>query len=109
MNQAAKALMGNDSLKDNPALIQKLIRPMSILRNSQIIYTDKAVRIDAEDTTDLIRNLKIPAKALVDKSDYVGLPPLPDVRVVNGSHVSPLEAPEEVNLLIAGLIRLSGE
>lgn len=107
MNQAAKTLMGKDSLKDNPGLIGKLKRPMSILNNSQIIYTDKAVRIDAEDASDLIRSLKVPVKALVGKSDYVGLPPIPDVGVVNGGHVSPLEAPEEVNNLIAELIRLS--
>ncbi len=109
MHQAAKALMGKDSLKDNPGLIDKLKRPMSVLNNSQIIYTDKAVRIDAEDTTDLILGLKVPVKALSGKSDYVGLPPLPDVNVVKGGHVSPLEAPEEVNNLIAELIRLSSK
>lgn len=71
MKQAAKVLMGKDSLKDNPGLIDKLMRPMSILNNSQIIYMDKAVRIEAEDTTDMIRGLTVPIKALVGKSDYV--------------------------------------
>lgn len=94
MKQAAKALMSKQSLSKKPELMDKLIQSRSKLSISEIIYTDKAVRIDAADATTLIEALNVRTKALVGEHDYVGKPPIEDLKVVSGGHVSPLEAPE---------------
>lgn len=105
MKQAGKSLMGKESLTNNPDLLEKLITPMSKLTNEEIKYTDKAVRLDAKDATNLIKNLTIPVIALVGEEDYVGKPPIKETVVVKGGHVSPLEVPNEVNKLISDLIK----
>jgi len=104
MKQAAKALFARQSLTDHPSLVQRLINPMSKLSNKEIRQTDKAVRINADDATELVSSLKVPAIALVGESDYVGKPPLVQVEVVKGGHVSPLEASTDVNMLIKKLL-----
>jgi len=103
MKQAGKALMGKESIKNNPDLLDKLISSMSKLSNKEIKYTDKAVRMDAEDATHLIANLSIPVLAMVGEEDYVGMPSIKEAVTVKGGHVSPLEVPEEVNELIKNL------
>jgi len=103
MKQAGKALMGKEFIKNNPDLLDKLISSMSKLSNKEIKYTDKAVRMDAEDATHLIANLSMPVLAMVGEEDYVGLPPIKEVTTVKGGHVSPLEVPNEVNGLIKNL------
>lgn len=107
MKQAAKALMGKNSLSNDPQLLTKLINPMSKLTGKEIKYTDKAVRINAKDVSQLIKNLNVPSIALVGEDDYAGIPPLKDTIIVKGGHISPLEAPKEVTGLIHKLIRLS--
>ena len=92
-NQAAKALFGKSSLNENPKLIEKLKRPMSILSNSQIKQTDKAVIIDAEDATILFDNLKVRTIALKGKEDYVPIPPNIETAEIEGGHISPIENP----------------
>lgn len=102
--QAAKALFGKSSLKENPTLINQLKRPMSILSNKQIKQIDSAVIMDAEDATDLIKSLKIKAIALKGEEDYVPTPPNIETIVIQGGHVSPLEKPLEVAEFISRLI-----
>jgi pimeloyl-ACP methyl ester carboxylesterase len=98
--QAAKALFGKTSLKENPSLIDQLKRPMDLLSNAQIKHTDKAVIAEAEDASELIKNLKVRALALKGIEDYVPAPPSIETIVIGGGHISPLEKPEEVlNLL----------
>lgn len=106
MKLAAKALMAKESLKNNKALLEQLIAPMSILKNREIKYTDKAVRINAKDTEQLIKNLSVPSMALVGEEDYVGAPPLAETIIVKGGHVSPIEAPQEVYSFIKEVIDL---
>ncbi len=103
MKQAAKALMAKESRDKNPGLIKKLTTPMSKLSKKEIKYTNKAVRIDAKDATQLINSLRIPVFALVGEQDYVGIPPIKETKVVKGGHVSPLEVPDDVNKLIIDL------
>ncbi len=107
MEQAAKALMGKGSLSQNPELKGKLTTPMGTLTGRAIKYTDKAVRMDAGDTTSLIKSLNVPALAMVGKEDYVGIPPTVETTLVEGGHVSPLEVPNEVNALIESLFALA--
>lgn len=106
IKQAGNALLGSESLASKPNLLQKLIIPMSRLSNKEIKYTDKAVRIDAQDMTHLIENINIPTIALVGEEDYVGIPPLRETFTVKGGHVSPLEVPNEVNNFIGKLTKL---
>ena len=44
----------------------------------------------------LIRALKVSAKGLKGKEDYIGEPAHFETQIVKGGHISPLEAPEEV-------------
>lgn len=103
--QAAKALFGKASLKENPRLINQLQRPMDILSNKQIKQIDKAVILDATDVTDLITNLKVKAIALKGKEDYVPTPPNIETTVIDGGHVSPLEKPDVVIKFIEKLTK----
>lgn len=100
MQQAGKALMGKNSLKMQPELLQILMSSMTKMSGKDIRYTDKAVRIDAEDATRLLRSLKVPSIALVGKEDYAGIPPLERIITVEGGHVSPVEVPDDVNRMI---------
>jgi hypothetical protein len=103
--QAAKALFGKTSLKQNPKLIERLKRPMSILSNNQIKQTDKAVIINAEDATRLINNLNIRTIAIKGKEDYVPTPPNIKTIEIGGGHISPLEKPTIVLNVIKDFIK----
>jgi 3-oxoadipate enol-lactonase len=102
--QSAKALFGKTSLKADPSLIDELRRPMRILTNKQIRQIDGAVMMDADDSTQLIRALKVKAIALKGEEDFVPTPPGIETMVVKGGHVSPLERPLEVSNLISRLL-----
>jgi hypothetical protein len=107
MKQAGKALIGKESLANNPELLEKIITPMNRLSNREIKYTDKSVRINAKDATRLTNNLTIPLIAMIGEEDYVGIPPIKEIFTVKGGHVSPLEVPNEVNTLISKLTKLA--
>ena len=107
MKQAGKSLMGKETIAKNPDLLDKLITPMSKLTNKEIKYTDKAVRIEAKDATQLITNLAMPVLAIVGEEDYVGLPPIKETTIVKGGHVSPIEVPREVNNMLDKLTKLA--
>ena len=98
--QAAKALFGKTSLKENPSLVYHLKRSMNLMSNGQIKHTDKAVIADAEDASELIINLKVRALAIKGEEDYVPAPPSIETIIIGGGHISPLEKPEEVLNLV---------
>jgi hypothetical protein len=98
--QAAKALFGKTSLKENPSLVDQLKRPMDMLSNTQIKQTDKAVIAEAEDASELIKNLKVRALALKGIEDYVPAPPNIETIVIGGGHISPLEKTHELLYLV---------
>jgi pimeloyl-ACP methyl ester carboxylesterase len=102
-NQAAKALFRKTSLKENPSLIDQLKRPMNLLSNAQIKHTDKAVIIDAEDASELIKDLNVRALALKGVEDYVPAPPNIETIIITGGHISPLEQPHKVISLVRKL------
>ncbi len=103
-NQSVKAMFGKTSLKENPSLTNQLRRPMSILSNRQIKQIDKAVIINADDTSYLIETLKVKAIALKGEDDFVPTPPHIETIIVKSGHVSPLERPLEVSNLISRLL-----
>lgn len=100
MTQAAKSLFSTNSLRENPGLMDRLKKTMRILSNRQIKWIDKAVILDAADSTDQIRSLKVKAVALKGVDDYVPTPPHIDTVMVQGGHISPWEAPREVSRFI---------
>lgn len=104
-NQSARSLFGKTSLNENPALIDELTRPMSILSNKDIQQVDKAVLTNAGDTTRIIGALNVKAVALRGEEDFVPTPPKIETIIVKGGHVSPLEAPLEVSDLIKQVIQ----
>lgn len=102
--QTGKFLFGKTSLKNNPSLQIQLKRTMDVLSRKELIKVDETVIINAKDVTDLIINLKVKAIALIGKEDYVKIPPVIKIIVVEGGHVSPLENPSEVLKMIERLI-----
>jgi 3-oxoadipate enol-lactonase len=107
--QAAKALFGKTSLAENPLLLNLLSRSMNTLTNKEIRQIDKKVILDAEDAASLIQNLLVKAIALKGKEDYVPTPPKIETVIVDGGHISPLEEPLKVQVLIQTLIGTKGE
>ena len=95
--QAAKALFGKSSLNANPSLTDELKRTMDLLTIGQIKHTDRAVIAHAENTSALIKTLKVKALALKGEEDYVPAPPYLETIIVKGGHVSPLENAKEVS------------
>lgn len=94
--QAAKALFGKSSLNENTSLTSQLRRTMNLLTIPQIKHTDRAVIANAENTTALIKTLKVKALALKGEEDYVPAPPYLETIIVKGGHVSPIENPDGV-------------
>ncbi|MFM2268405.1 MAG: hypothetical protein RL757_1846 [Bacteroidota bacterium] len=92
IKQAAKSLFGKQTRKDNPLIMNELSVPMRKLTNQQIRLTDKYVIINADDATSLIAQLKVPARALKGKEDYVPTPKNMEMTIVNGGHISPIES-----------------
>lgn len=103
-NQSASTMFGKTSLKNNPSLTDQIKRPMSILSARQIKEVDKAVILNADDTTHLIETLQVKTIALKGGEDFVPTPPRIETIIVKGGHVSPLESPLEVADLIRRLI-----
>lgn len=94
---AAKALFGKSSLNENTYLTSQLKRTMDLLTIPQIKHTDRAVIANAEDTSALMKTLKVKALTLKGEEDYVPAPPYLETIIVKGGHVSPIENPEEVS------------
>ena len=93
--QMAKAFYGKQTLKEKPELFEYFDLSMAKLSNLTVRKIDSNVIISADDATDKIASLQIPALALKGKEDYVPVPRLP-TKIVDGGHFSPLEVPEEV-------------
>jgi 3-oxoadipate enol-lactonase len=107
ITQAGKSLYGKDSRANRPELLQQLREPMSKLKNREIKHADRMVRIQSHDASEDLKRLQVPVIAIAGEEDYVGVPPIADVRIVKGGHISPLEAPERVNEMISKLMELS--
>jgi 3-oxoadipate enol-lactonase len=94
--QAAKSLYGKNNLKGNPSLFDKLLRPMLLLNKKKIKQVDREVIIYANDISDLLQHTKVKSIALIGKDDYLTAPPFVQTEIVEGGHVSPLQAEKEV-------------
>ncbi len=106
IKQAAKSLFGKTNLQNNPNLLNELSRPMSILSNKNIKRIDKEVIINAIDISELLQNLKVQALALIGIDDYLKPSPFLKTEIVNGGHISPLQAEKEVLEFIKKIVSL---
>jgi 3-oxoadipate enol-lactonase len=104
--QAAKSLFGKMNLRNNKNLLSDLKRPMSNLSNKNIRQIDREVIVNANDITELLKNLKINSMALIGKDDYLKTPPFLKSEIVKGGHISPLQADVEVSEFIRKVINL---
>lgn len=93
--QAAKALYTPSFLVNNQILTKQMQDRLAERPPKEIARTIDAVILNAENTSSLISNLKVPALAITGKTDYVEPPIGIDSRVVPGGHISPHEAQQE--------------
>jgi pimeloyl-ACP methyl ester carboxylesterase len=107
IKQAGKSLYGKNSLATRPELLQQLHEPMAKLKNREIKHADRTVRIQSRDASEDLKRLQVQVIAIAGEEDYVGIPPIANVRIVEGGHISPLEAPERVNEMMRELTELS--
>jgi pimeloyl-ACP methyl ester carboxylesterase len=102
--QVAKVMFSSESLREDQTLINYLRECMSGMRNADIRKTDRAVIIGADDMRYMLEDCIVPAFALKGEEDYVPSPESIPLEIVNGGHVSPLEAPDKVNAFIQRII-----
>lgn len=77
---------------------------MRILSQHDIRTIDRKVILEATDAGHLMAQLPIMAIALKGEEDYVPAPQYLQTIVVEGGHISPLEAPEQVNACLGMLL-----
>jgi 3-oxoadipate enol-lactonase len=104
--QAAKSLFGKTNLQNNPNLLNELSRPMSILSKKNIKQIDREVIVKANDISELLQDVKVKSLALIGKDDYLKPPPFIQTDIVNGGHVSPMQAEMEVSKFIDKVVSL---
>lgn len=104
--QAAKAIVGAESLRRDPGFAERIRRGMSVMSDAEIRHVDATVVYGAKgDGAELVRGLKVPAAALRGAKDYVPDPPGLELEIVPGGHSSPVESPKEVSAFV---LRLRG-
>jgi len=107
--QAARALYSESALKAHPELSLAMQDRLSVRPPKEIARVIDAVLLRPEDATHLLRDLTVPALAVVGQSDYVGKPPGLNVTVAPGGHISPHEAPDETRAAIKKVLLLAGD
>jgi len=106
IQQVAHALYGPSSLAlptKADSLKAELFRSLGSMKARDIRQTDRAVIMKVKSGWLLVKELKVPVLALRGKEDYVPDPTPLEARQVEGGHVSPLEAPEQVLQMIQEL------
>jgi len=107
--EVAKVMFGKDAPSKHPEWLDYLRTAMGKLTNKEVRWTDELAIINAKDASLKITALKVPAIALKGRADYVGNPPNLKLTVVDGGHVSPLVAPQEVLNFVHEVMLLSTE
>lgn len=107
--QAARALYTPSALKSHPEFSTAMQNRLAARPPKEISRVIDAVLLNPEEGTHLLRELKVPALAVVGQSDYVGKPPGLNVIEVPGGHISPHEAPEETCNALKQIVLLAGD
>ena len=71
IKQAGKSLFAKTSLIINPKLVEEIAPSMNKLTRGEIMHTNKAVIIDANDMSNFIKSLEVPSIAFVGRQDYI--------------------------------------
>ena len=93
--QAVKALYTPHFLATHPRIVAQMQERLRAMSRREIARVVNAVILEPGDAGHLIKGLQIPALYVVGKDDYVGSPKEGTV-IVQGGHISPHEAPEEL-------------
>lgn len=102
-SQVCKALYTKGFLKQHPELSMKMQAGLARRSWREIAWLVDAVMVNAIDLRPLLRDLSVPALAVVGESDHVKAPPAVDTQTVGGGHVSPHEASAEIRDVIRRL------
>lgn len=105
--QAAKALFAPESLKAHPEFVDGLKTTMGRLSNRAVRQVDNAVVVNPDNGFEVAKQLTMPALALRGEQDYVPAPPNIPLTIVHGGHISPLEAPSQVQDFVQEVINLA--
>lgn len=105
--QAAKSLYSAEILQQKPELSSAMVERLKKRPPQELSRLIDAVILNAEDTTELLNQLQLPALAVVGKSDYVGIPPKIETIVAPGGHITPHESITETKKAILKIIDLS--
>lgn len=103
--QAAKALYSPSFLIENPEYSTEMQNRLARRPPKEIARTIDAVILNAENTSSLISKLKVPALAIMGRTDYVEAPSGIDSLTVPGGHISPHEAQQETKQAILEVLR----
>ncbi|MCB1858045.1 MAG: alpha/beta hydrolase [Gammaproteobacteria bacterium] len=107
--QVCKVIYSEAYLAKHPEAIVKMQDQLAGRSFSELARIIDVVIVGARGLAPILDNLSLPALAVVGKSDHVGIPPRLSTRVVNGGHVSPREAPEEIRDAIQQILALAGD
>ena len=77
---------------------------MRLLSNRDIRSIDRKVILEATDAGHLMEQLPTMAIALKGEEDYVPAPQYLQTIVVEGGHIGPLEAPDQVNACLGMML-----
>jgi 3-oxoadipate enol-lactonase len=105
--QAAKALYSKGLMERRPELAAQMTEGLSKRSRVEIARIIEAVILQPEDSSALIRELRVPALAIVGQTDYVGMPPKIGVVTVPGGHISPHEAEEDTRDAIKRVLEMA--
>ncbi len=106
--QAAQSLYSKAILEARPELIEQMQSRLAARPGEEISRVISAVILDAEDATQMIKDLNVPALFVVGELDYVGVPPGETI-TVPGGHISPHEAPSETKHAILRVVELAAQ
>lgn len=101
--QVARSMYSQACLKSRPELLQQMQKRLAARSSQEIIQVINAVILDSKNSAYIIRDLQIPVLFVAGELDFVEIPP-GETLTVPGKHISPHEAPVEVNWAIQQLI-----
>lgn len=106
-SKAAESLYSPEILRQRPELAITMADRLAKRSSREIARFIDAVILNAEDTSQLLSQLQVPALAVVGESDYVGIPPNIETIVVPGGHIVPHDSPTETNQAIHKIVELA--
>lgn len=104
---AAKTLYAPAYLELHPEATEKMEARITARPALEISRAIDAVLLNVDDAKPLLKDLRVPALAIVGESDYVGSPPAIETLMVASGHVSPQETKAESRAAIFKVLGLA--